>query len=768
MYSRIRFLVSLPLAAALLSCGGGGGDGPTAPPPPVVDLNAVSTITVTAPSTSLAVGRTMLLTAQATNSVGTTLTSQAFVWSTSNPAIATVEQNGTLTAVSTGTVDVAAAVGSKNNKVSLTITPAPVPASIAANSGNGQSATVNTPVAQPPSVIVKDAAGDPVAGVTVTFAVTQGGGSITGASQVTNSVGVATVGGWVMGGTPGAQALAATSGTLAGSPVTFTATAVALPSNMRQYNVSTTSGCTNIQLRTGEVKAETAHLTIVADNANPANGFTAADYTAFAADFENLVWPVLTQNFGTPTDIDASGRVVAFFTSAVNSLTLAGSTSFVGGFFFARDLLPKVKDVAIAPLDCPGSNYAEMFYILAPDPTGSLGVTHSTNSVRNLAIGVIGHEMQHLINASRRIYINATELEDVWMEEGLSHIAEELLFYEASGLRPKSNLGATDLSGSVAPAAAAHIRSNLARLGTYLKLPSENSPYADNASLPTRGAAWSLLRYLADRGSAATIMGQACNITQTISLAVNASCRVEGAEANQFTIDGASGSEYTIVAFADGASLQLAATATNAISVVGPPNPVEVPNASFTQLAGGRTLDMAFHTRLRQRTEGEILERIPHARARFRQGGHDAARFSISGASSRPSFSAAVVEPVWSRLVNRGPVGLANLEAEFGAQYRGAIRDWAVANYVDDVVGTGPANYTHPSWNFRSAMSIPGVSPYNIQTRVLPGVPVQAMVDGGAAYYRLGVAASTTSTVSFTVNAAIPPSNLKLVVVRTK
>jgi Big-like domain-containing protein len=768
MHSTVRVIAAVSLAAALLSCGG-GGDGPTQPPPPPpVDLTAVSAITVTAPSSSLAAGRTMLLTAQATNSAGTVLTGQTFIWSTSNSAIATVEQNGLVTAVAAGSVDVAAAIGAKNNKVTLTITPPPVAASIAVNVGNGQSATVNTAVGTPPSVIVKDAAGDPVAGVSVTFAVSQGGGSVTGATQLTNIAGVATVGAWTMGPTAGAQVLTATSGTLTGSPVTFTATATALPANMRQYNVSINDGCQSIQLRTGEVKAETAHLTIVADVSNPTGGFTDADYAAFGATFESLVWPVLTENFGTPTDIDSNGRVVAFFTGAVNQMTPAGSTSFVGGFFFARDLLPRVKDNVITSFDCPGSNVAEMFYVLAPDPTGSLGLAHTTAFVRNLAIGVIGHEMQHLINASRRLYISTTAdaFETVWMEEGLSHIAEELLFYEASGLSPKANLGVTELSGSVAAAAAAHIRSNLSRFSLYLKTPSDFSPYAENDALGTRGAIWSLLRYLADRGSATTVTGQTCNTTQPLALAVNAFCRIEGGDASQFNIDGSGGSEYTIVAFADGASLQVSGAATNSIGVSGPPAPAPLPSsASLTQLVGERSLDMSFHTRLRQRTQGEISARIPYARAAFRQRARAAARLSVSGAS-RTSMAATIVEPVWSQLVNRGPIGMANLEAEFGAQIRGAIRDWAVANYVDDVVNVAHAHLTHPSWNYKSAMSMPNVSPYAIQTRTLGSV--QTIVDGGAIYYRLGVAASTTSTVTFTVNAASPPSNLKLVVVRTK
>ena len=766
MYSKVRVFISVPLAAALLSCGGGGdGYGTTDPPPPVVDLNAVAAVTVTAPSTTLAATRTILLTAQATNSAGTVLTGQAFVWSTSNPAIATVEQNGTVTGVAAGSVNVAAAIGTKNGSVTLTITPAPVAVSIAANAGNGQTATVNSAVPQPPSVIVRDAAGGPVAGVAVTFAVTQGNGTVSGASQVTNTAGIATVGGWVMGPTPGPQALTATSGTLSGSPVTFTATAVALPSNMRQYNVTSNNPCGNIQLRTGEVKAETAHLTIVADISNPSGGFTDADYAAFGSTFESLVWPVLTENFGVPFDIDGGGKVVAFFTSAVNQLTPAGSTSFVGGFFFARDLFPKIA--SNPNNNCPGSNEAEMFYVLAPDPNGTLGLAHTTAFVRNMAIAVIGHEMQHLINASRRMYgtTGATSFERIWMEEGLSHIAEEMLFYEASGRVPRSNLGLTELSGATQPFTSSYMQQNLARFSRYLKDPSNYAPYTSDDDLEIRGAAWSMLRYLADRGSVSTVTGQACNMTAPIALAVNASCRIEGGDAQQFSVDGSGGSEYTLVAFADGTSLPISVSATLALNPTGPPTPSQSPvGPSLSQLPGGRTLDMSFHNKLAGMTRRELTARIPQARAKFQRNARGPARFSLSGTS----FSTALVEPVWGRLVNTADTGITNLRREFGTLVNLNIRDWAVANYVDDVVTSVPAAYTHPSWNFRSAMLISSTQQYAIQTRLLTQVHNHTIVDGGAAYYRFGVAASTTAGVAVTVNNAVPPSNLRMVLVRTK
>jgi len=100
------------------------------------------------------------------------------------------------------------------------------PATIAANAGNGQTAAAGTAVAVPPSVIVKDAQGNPVPGVAITFAVAGGGGSLTGPNQTTGTNGIATVGSWVLGSTPGTNTLdaTATAGGVTGNPVVFTAT----------------------------------------------------------------------------------------------------------------------------------------------------------------------------------------------------------------------------------------------------------------------------------------------------------------------------------------------------------------------------------------------------------------------------------------------------------------------------------------------------------------------------------------------------------------
>ncbi len=95
--------------------------------------------------------------------------------------------------------------------------------------GDGQSGTVGQVLPSAPSVKVTDASSRGVAGVTVTFTITGGGGSIAGATATSDANGVATAGSWTLGTTPGPNSLAATAaGTgIAGNPATFTATAVA-------------------------------------------------------------------------------------------------------------------------------------------------------------------------------------------------------------------------------------------------------------------------------------------------------------------------------------------------------------------------------------------------------------------------------------------------------------------------------------------------------------------------------------------------------------
>src|SRR6185436_17639159 len=100
-----------------------------------------------------------------------------------------------------------------------------VAATLAKSAGDNQTGLPGSPVPVPPAVTVKDANGNPKSGVTVTFAVASGGGSVTGATATSNNQGVATVGSWTLGPAAGANTLTASATGVAA--VTFTATSSA-------------------------------------------------------------------------------------------------------------------------------------------------------------------------------------------------------------------------------------------------------------------------------------------------------------------------------------------------------------------------------------------------------------------------------------------------------------------------------------------------------------------------------------------------------------
>lgn len=93
--------------------------------------------------------------------------------------------------------------------------------------GDAQTGFVGQALALPIVLRVTDALLNPLANVSVTFAVTAGGGSLGVSSLLTNAAGQVSLSGWTLGATPGANTLSATVAGVA--PVTISATGVLPP-----------------------------------------------------------------------------------------------------------------------------------------------------------------------------------------------------------------------------------------------------------------------------------------------------------------------------------------------------------------------------------------------------------------------------------------------------------------------------------------------------------------------------------------------------------
>jgi hypothetical protein len=236
---------------------------------------------------------------------------------------------------------------------------------------------------------------------------------------------------------------------------------------------------------------------VVADTANPAGGFTTADYQSFATFFDAQISPLTDEYFGVVTDIDDNDRTILLFTREVNRLTSSGASSYIGGFFHPRDLLSKSA--------CSASNAGEILYLLAPDPNGTINSNpRSVSFVQGITASTMVHEQQHLINAGRRqitlqLSGNARN-EETWLNEGISHLAEELLFYRMAQRAPENNYNLSNLQfGGDVSELDSYQAANFHRFRLFLASPSSSSPYHKTDELNNRGANWSFLRYVVDR-----------------------------------------------------------------------------------------------------------------------------------------------------------------------------------------------------------------------------------------------------------------------------
>jgi hypothetical protein len=290
----------------------------------------------------------------------------------------------------------------------------------------------------------------------------------------------------------------------AASQVGTIAAQVALPTvgSIISLNAQALSACSQPNNRAGRVVAVSDRAIIVADTANPSGGYTDDEYRAIAATFDTLTYPLDVEYFGEPTNIGGTGRITLFYTRAVNQLTPANSNFVVGGFFFARDLYPRSARNNLPA--CQSSNEREMMYLLVADPTGQVnGNVRSKADVTRLNRTTVAHELQHLINAGRRLHItpNAVANEEVWLDEGLAHTAEELLYLRLAGFTSRQNLTLQQVAPNTTRAElfTSYAAQNFARWTSFLRAPESQSPYAPNDSLATRGASWHFLRYAAAR-----------------------------------------------------------------------------------------------------------------------------------------------------------------------------------------------------------------------------------------------------------------------------
>jgi hypothetical protein len=265
-------------------------------------------------------------------------------------------------------------------------------------------------------------------------------------------------------------------------------------------DASTDNLCANYVDVRAVVKAISASSIVALDVAAPPRGFTDVDFGSIADEFDSLILPTDQQWFGAPTDVNGDGHITILYTPRINRLTPTGSLGYVGGFFVSSDLLPRSNPAQ--NWTCPSSNEQEIFYLLAPDPDGTVnGNRFSLETTRESSRGTTAHELQHMINQGvRQTVTRSDRLEVAWLNEGLSHFAEELVGRASRGYADNKKLTWDDVLFELDDFDS-FFRQNLLRLRLWLDRPDLWSPTSGSAltQLAPRGAAWAFLRYSTDQ-----------------------------------------------------------------------------------------------------------------------------------------------------------------------------------------------------------------------------------------------------------------------------
>ena len=263
----------------------------------------------------------------------------------------------------------------------------------------------------------------------------------------------------------------------------------------RAFNVCSSAACNEFVQATATARSVGERVAIFVDNAAPAGGYTDTDLDDVRTLFDQHLYPIDTAAFGPESDVDGNQVVIVLLTQRVNALSPDCNTSgrIILGYFYGADLLPRSKEN-------PGSNHAEIFYGLVPDADNT-GCSVSKNEATGRLAATFIHEFQHMISYNQHVLLRNGSAEDTWLNEGLSHFAEEL----GGRLVPD-----TQCPTSVSCAAEFLAQGNLLNAFEYLADPEEFfliEPGNSTGKLQERGANWLFVRWLADNFATDTILG---------------------------------------------------------------------------------------------------------------------------------------------------------------------------------------------------------------------------------------------------------------------
>jgi hypothetical protein len=265
--------------------------------------------------------------------------------------------------------------------------------------------------------------------------------------------------------------------------------------SLRVFQVCAKTDCSRFDRVGARVRALKSKVAIYVDTLAPAGGLDSTTLDAIADLFDQQLYAIDTAAFGRESDIDSNTVVMVLMTNTVNKLVTTldcNRSGFVAGFFFGADLDPAFQNDS-------RSNKGEVFYSIVADPAGVLSCAHPATDVQKFVPVTFIHEFQHMISFNQHVLVRSGGGEVLWLNEGLSHYAEEL-GGRSYALAPDAKIA----DCTIGTVECRYYGGDLLDAYEYMDSSSKHFllPTVGIGSLAERGAAWLFVRYVVDQYAA--------------------------------------------------------------------------------------------------------------------------------------------------------------------------------------------------------------------------------------------------------------------------
>jgi len=278
---------------------------------------------------------------------------------------------------------------------------------------------------------------------------------------------------------------------------------------LRAFQVCAKTDCSRFDRVVARVRAVKSKVAIYVDTLAPAGGLDSTALDSIANVFDQRLYAIDTAAFGRESDIDSNTVVMVVMSNTVNKLVTASqctTSGFVAGFFFGADLDPAFRNDS-------RSNKGEIFYSIVADPGGTLSCSHSTTEVERFVPVTFIHEFQHMISFNQHVLVRGSNGELLWLNEGMSHYAEEL-GGRSYALSPNARIRDCTIGTTECRFYGGDL------LNAYEYLDSTNRhfllPTTGIGTLAERGAEWLFVRYVVDRYAAGSTMADWNTVTRAL------------------------------------------------------------------------------------------------------------------------------------------------------------------------------------------------------------------------------------------------------------